>query len=519
MEIIIKNNSGFKWYNNSRVYVKGYVVDKEGVCYKGDSLIDIFNRLQTKDDFINMISEVSGSFAVIIKSNDYIWCAVDRIRSIPLFYSHSKNGFIISDSAYELVNDSNKLLDKVAINEFLFTGFVTGNSTFIQNIKQMIAGEYLIIEDDNISISQYYKFKYKLNKSLSYTKLLSRLKEVNINIFKEIIKTLDNRTVVVPLSGGYDSRLILYMLKELQYKDVICYTYGKKNNIESRISKMVAESFGYKWNFVEYKRKNIYSLFNSKEMEKYHDYSCNLSSLPITQEWYAIKYLLDKNIIPKNSIVIPGYSADFLEGTHLDKSLNNKKICTDALIKKHYNLREIKDENIEIINSKINDKLNYMEKDLNNKDYSEMYERFNFEERQSKYITNAIRTYEFFGLEWRLPFWSKEFIEFWCSVPLEFREDRKLYLDYAKKYQEEYYIKRNIKNILKKRFDFKYNYFYYQFNGDNSFVKSLFQKEGKEFTISLLGINDENKKIYKQHCLYIACKYNIKSFLNNHLGE
>jgi asparagine synthase (glutamine-hydrolysing) len=59
-------------------------------------------------------------------------------------------------------------------------------------------------------------------------------------------------------------------------------------------------------------------------------------------------------------------------------------------------------------------------------------ELFDFNERQAKFIVNAVRVYEFFGYEWRIPFWDMELVNFFLKVPIEHRINQKLYRKYAR---------------------------------------------------------------------------------------
>jgi hypothetical protein len=55
-------------------------------------------------------------------------------------------------------------------------------------------------------------------------------------------------------------------------------------------------------------------------------------------------------------------------------------------------------------------------------------EMWNAAERQSKYIINSVRTYEWVGSRWRT-LWDYEFMDFFLRVPDELRYGQKLYLD------------------------------------------------------------------------------------------
>ena len=42
------------------------------------------------------------------------------------------------------------------------------------------------------------------------------------------------------------------------------------------------------------------------------------------------------------------------------------------------------------------------------------------------------KIYEFYGYEWKMPFWDDQFLFFWQKVPLEYKLDQKLYIDMLK---------------------------------------------------------------------------------------
>jgi len=58
-------------------------------------------------------------------------------------------------------------------------------------------------------------------------------------------------------------------------------------------------------------------------------------------------------------------------------------------------------------------------------------EHYDLHQRQVKFIVNSVRAYEWFGYEWRLPFWDREVMEFWAGMPLELRMHRRLFCRYA----------------------------------------------------------------------------------------
>jgi hypothetical protein len=62
------------------------------------------------------------------------------------------------------------------------------------------------------------------------------------------------------------------------------------------------------------------------------------------------------------------------------------------------------------------------------KDYG-LYERMEFVNRQSKYVIGSVRSYEYFGHEWRLPLWDIEYLDYWENAPLSAKAHQSLYRD------------------------------------------------------------------------------------------
>jgi asparagine synthase (glutamine-hydrolysing) len=160
---------------------------------------------------------------------------------------------------------------------------------------------------------------------------------------RRLIRSLDGRTALLPLSGGWDSRLIAHLLKRQGYEKLICFSYGSPKNRESTISQLAAQELGYRWIFVPHNRRTWFRAFQSSERKAYFAHSFNFSSSPHVQDWLAVKYLKDKGLIPEDSVFIPGHAADFLEGSHLSPTLPELDTISpvyliNSLIKRHYSL-------------------------------------------------------------------------------------------------------------------------------------------------------------------------------------
>lgn len=432
----------------ARCYLKGNIFFEDKLLSeeKLAELISplIFEENQGKEKGTgDFLEKLNGEFALVVETKNTIFCAVDKTRSIPLFYIKTKSSFIVSDSAYYLKDKINPRLNEKNAAEFMVAGYVTGNETLFDDIKQVRNGEFLIYQKNEKRLKSccYFRFLHGDYCELPETGLIKMLDQTLVNAFTRLIESTSKqgKRLIVPLSGGLDSRIIVAMLKRLGVNNVICMSYGKKGSRESDISKHVAEALGYEWLFVEYTAKKWRECYNSKEADLFRIWAGNLSSLPHMQDFLAVKELKIQGKIPENSVFIPGHSGDMLAGSHiplncLDDSADfSSEAYLAASLKKHYNLWQWPYEQgfEDIFKQKISKSTSGLEiKD--NETFANAIEYFDFNERQAKFIINSVRVYEFFRCEWRIPFWDTELIKFFLKVPIKYRVNQLLYKKHAR---------------------------------------------------------------------------------------
>ena len=60
----------------------------------------------------------------------------------------------------------------------------------------------------------------------------------------------------------------------------------------------------------------------------------------------------------------------------------------------------------------------------------DLFEKWENEERQSKYVVNGQKVYEFHNINWELPLWDGDFVKFWTTVPGKYRFNQNLFREY-----------------------------------------------------------------------------------------
>lgn len=421
--------------------------DAFAVAIRGTLLLDdqkatpgqLADRLAscTDDEAISkLLTSLNGFHSWVVHDDAVLRAGVDQIRSLPLFFAQTADSFFLSDEA-DWVREQvgNTTMDPVAREEFRLAGYVTGDQTLYPDVKQLQAGEYLTVEANGPNLRlftcRYYRFWHVEPASFHVPALEAELSRVTESVFRRLINYADGRQIVLPLSGGYDSRLVATELKRLGYTNILSFSYGTAGNQEAEYSKGVAASLGLDWHFIEHSPE-LWQSAGDVELQKYRFSAANHASLPHVQDWLATLELRRQRVIQSDVILVPGHTGDFISGGHIPESFFScqkldQKDLLQAIISRHLsnspraNPQFIADEWLE---ERVNSRLSEIS-DRDNIAFANLYESWEWQERQAKFIANSVRVYEWFHLDWWLPFWDLEFIRFWETVPLALRQERK----------------------------------------------------------------------------------------------
>lgn len=419
--IKLYKNNAYQWFKFNNVYTIGYAF-YDNSLYKDDELTKFIYKL--KDNLEQVIKKLNGYFAIVIEEKKQIILVSDIIRSFPIFYNDKGD---ITDDIELLKGELNEL----SLKELLQARWVSGDETIYKNVKQIEnASIVYIYKNATIQKKKYFRYKHTDNTSYSFEELDAIFQKM----IDRAIAYLNGRTAVIPLSGGGDSRLLAYYLKKSGYPSIITYTYGSEKFGEVETSKKIAEFLNLPWYFIKYDQKKCKKTYHNKKMHhNIMDYFGNGYSIPHIQELEAIYELLNKKIINEECVILPGFSLDFLTGNHVKQIfLDTDKVDVSVVLEKIYehNYNLTKKDN-SIFNEKLKKLLKLQECKIDSREASDCCEQYDFEERQTKFINNAIRLYDYFGIKWYLPFWDKDLIAFWEQVSLKDKYKRSFFIKFC----------------------------------------------------------------------------------------
>lgn len=428
----IRENMG--WQSSGGVHIRG------SAFWKGEGadlapLPDAFAGVQSAADFVALLQRLNGFFAVIRENGDEVYAAVDHTRSIPLFYGQKGDDAYISDDAHwvrEHVGD--EAFEELAETEFSLCGYVTGPDTLHAHVKQLQAGEAVIIEagpnGTDLRPKRYYRRIHGHAIEAGLDELATQHEQVMEQSTQRMMKWADGRCLCIPLSNGRDSRLIALMLRQLGCKNVLTFSYGKPGNAESEGSRRVARRLGFRWEFVPYSLESWHKWFHSPERRDYWRMADGLSSMPHCQDWPAVWEMKKAGVLPPETVFVPGHAGTLrIRAPHFFRTAKGKPAEARLVhhILKHNYRWESQNPRIGDLEHRLYRRILDRCEASNVQTFLDMESaaaKWSWQERNAKFAVNSVRVYEYWGYRWWLPLMDRELVDFWSRVPAQFRTFR-----------------------------------------------------------------------------------------------
>ena len=414
-----------------------------GSCLSGFEAAALVDKLASFKEALSLLRRSDGFFAIVTRRWGCWHIVTDPVRSIPLFYCRHNGRWLISDDAAVLVEvvgaEDASIENRV---EFALTGYCTDSETLKRDVKQVPAGTVLVLDDSSevpatVKHCTFGSDDHCLDSDpLILEGLLNNVVEASIN---DLCEYAGGAQIVVPLSGGYDSRLILAKLVAKGYPNLLAYTYGARVSREVEVSRGVAATLGVRWEYIKLTDDLWQSWYRSIGRREYFRRSHAFATVPHIQDVVVVDELKRQGIVEGNAVFAPGHSGDFLAGSHIPSNLVGLDVreldsAVDAVWNRHYQLWDSSRFAGSVVRE-VKTRLRNQLAECLPPEASPLarFENWDWAERQAKFIVNSARVYEYHGYRWWMPLWSRQMIEFWNNVPLEMRLGKVLYDSYVRR--------------------------------------------------------------------------------------
>lgn len=163
----------------------------------------------------DLFKRLNGSFALALLEPESrrLTLVVDRLASIPIFYTRCGTilGFCSQLRPLTLLPGFAPKINPLALENFLTTGFLLDGVTLLEGVNSLGCGELLTVENGEAQIENYYRFSFASQRDRRPpAELETELSEI---LFRAVRRQLGGpHKMALTLSGGYDSRSILYYM-------------------------------------------------------------------------------------------------------------------------------------------------------------------------------------------------------------------------------------------------------------------------------------------------------------------
>ncbi|WP_255169094.1 asparagine synthase-related protein [Natrononativus amylolyticus] len=401
-------------------------------------------------------ADLEGFYGAVLEAGETTYLVADGTRSIPLYYDAA--GTAISDRG-RLVRDAvGARRDRITESEFVLTRYVTGPETIWRGVLATQPGEVVALEAGSKPVRETYREYWPTgSRDESGGPSLEGAFETALDRLETVA---GDRPVVVPLSGGYDSRLLAAALAA-RGREVIAYTFGRSGHPDVEVSREVAARLGIRWEFCEYDRTLWRDLYHGPAGERYRERAFGGDALPFLAEWPALRRLLEADRLPEDALYCPGHtvatpserlprfageaastgsSGDAGCGPAVDADVaaeDGGEVVEPSLeglleyvLESHYVLwrRDTSDRAFDLaVRDRIRRGL------IGGREPSDVdgpaaaaaaYERWEWRGRMATFTAGDLRVYEDCGVDWWLPLWDPAYVRAWAGVGLEDRRGK-----------------------------------------------------------------------------------------------
>jgi asparagine synthase (glutamine-hydrolysing) len=192
-------------------------LQQKGHTFRTESDVEVLLHLY-EEDGIGFLNKLNGQFAFVIydRRKRRMFLARDHFGINPLYYTMSDGVFIFGSEIKAILEHplAPREVDLTGLDQvFSFPGLVSPRTMF-KGIESLKSGHYVLIENGDLSVKEYWDLDYPKDGDISYDKTESYYVEELKGLFEQSIRYRLQADVPVGfyLSGGLDSSMMAAMI-------------------------------------------------------------------------------------------------------------------------------------------------------------------------------------------------------------------------------------------------------------------------------------------------------------------
>ena len=199
----------------------------------------------------DFFQKIDGSFNAAIFNIESREATIfnDHFGHRQLYYYEDPEIFLFS-TEYKAFLSYEKFprdLDHKGVADYFNFGYLLGDKTFFRDVRILRGGHIVTFKNGGISLKQYWDYRFPDESNQPIQELIEEVDALYPSIIKK--QTAGAKNVLIPLSGGLDSRFILGHAVRAGIEPHV-FTHGRAGCIDSRIAgqvskKLALRNFGF----------------------------------------------------------------------------------------------------------------------------------------------------------------------------------------------------------------------------------------------------------------------------------
>ncbi|MDI1317272.1 asparagine synthase (glutamine-hydrolyzing) [Flavobacterium sp.] len=271
---------------------------------------------------LEMLHRLNGMFAFAIWDTveKKLTLCRDRMGVKPLYYCVYKSTLYFASEQKALFAAGVPIeISENGMQEYIFNRFVAGADTLFTDVKKLLPGHYMVIDEKgNSKTTRWWNLKEQIQK---HTPILNPKKWFEETFFDSVkLRMISDVPVGVLLSGGLDSCSILSSLHAQKFQKIETFniSFSEEEHNEYHLAKKITDDYGYTFNHTKLENESLYQ--NLIEASYYQDE-------PIMHLNEPHLLAIAKLAKPKVKVLLSGEGADELMGGYVRyKALKNPSL-------------------------------------------------------------------------------------------------------------------------------------------------------------------------------------------------
>ncbi len=381
------------------------------------------------------LARLPGQWALVSRTGGQVRLAVDPMRSRVLLFAFHDGRWVVADSPEALRALVPWRLDRAGATQLRHLGFSLGARTLVEGVHSVQAAHTVVLHDDGTWKQRpYMRYRRGPDSVEDPDEFAGIFGGALRQCVSRLVAAAGRRQLVIPLSGGLDSRLLATTLVEAGAPHLAAFSYGVPGCGEEAVARGVADSLGIPFTAVRLDPDRMARRWRGAD--DFRRATWGATSLPHVQDWYALGELQSRDLIDGDAVIVPGHT--IVGNAHDCAALAHYPSPARVawLITRYHGslqgapgaLRHDPDMALALRETARDAGVGAGAGDAALQSWVEW---FNLRERQAKYINMSMRAYEHFGYGWAAPMLDAQMWRAWLRGGPVLTRDRGWYAGFV----------------------------------------------------------------------------------------